>query len=81
MFHCSGTDGMLYGSFDGFFGKGPIHLMRALAEDVFALACPRAMDSSPPGDWTIVARRDASGKISAVTVGCWLARKLDFVRS
>ncbi len=80
VFHCSGTDGMLYGSFDGFFGKGPIHLMRALAEDVFALACPRAMDSSPPGDWTIVARRDASGKINGVTIGCWLARKLEFVR-
>ena len=80
IFHCSGTDGMLYGSFDGFFGKGPIHLMRPLAEDVFALACPRAMDSSPPGDWSVVARRDASGKIIGVTVGCWLARKLDFVR-
>lgn len=81
VFHCSGTDGMLYGSFDGFFGKGPIHLMRPLADDVFALACPRAMDSSPPGDWTIVAHRDAGGKISSVTVGCWLARKLDFVRT
>lgn len=79
-FHCSGTDGMLYGSFDGFLGKGPIHLMRPLAQDVYALVCPRAMDSSPPGDWTVVARRDESGKISGVTVGCWLARKLEFAR-
>ncbi|XWX02416.1 hypothetical protein V2A60_010453 [Cordyceps javanica] len=79
-FHCSGTDGMLYGSFDGFLGKGPIHLMRPLAQDVFALACPRAMDSSPPGDWTVVARRDASGTVKSVTIGCWLARKLEFVR-
>ncbi|OAA52152.1 Beta-lactamase-type transpeptidase fold domain containing protein [Cordyceps fumosorosea ARSEF 2679] len=80
VFHCTGTDGMLYGSFDGFLGKGPIHLIRPLAEDVFALACPRAMDSSPPGDWTLAARRDASGKINGVTIGCWLARKLEFVR-
>lgn len=79
-FHCSGTDGMLYGSFDGFIGKGPIHLIRPLAEDVYALACPRAMDSSPPGDWTIVARRDATGKISSVTIGCWLARNLQFTK-
>ncbi|KAJ6785794.1 hypothetical protein PWT90_06927 [Aphanocladium album] len=80
IFHCSGTDGMLYGSFDGFLGKGPIHLLRPLGEDVFALACPRAMDSSPPGDWTVVARRDTSGNVSGVTIGCWLARKLEFVR-
>ncbi|KAF1729511.1 D-aminopeptidase [Beauveria bassiana] len=80
VFHCSGTDGMLYGSFDGFLGKGPIHLIRPLAEDVFALACPRAMDSSPPGDWTVVARRDDSGRIVRVTIGCWLARKLEYIR-
>ncbi|EGX95206.1 Beta-lactamase-type transpeptidase fold domain containing protein [Cordyceps militaris CM01] len=79
-FSCSGTDGMLYGSFDGFLGKGPVHLVRPLAVDVFALACPRAMDSSPPGDWTVVARRGAGGEIDRVTIGCWLARKLEFVR-
>ncbi|KAJ2979401.1 hypothetical protein NQ176_g3271 [Zarea fungicola] len=80
VFHCSGTDGMLYGSFDGFIGKGPIHLIRPLAEDVYALACPRAMDSSPPGDWTIVAHRDANGQVTSVSIGCWLARKLEFVK-
>ena len=80
MFHCSGSGAMLYGSFDGFLGEGPVHLMRSLGEDVWALACPRAMDSSPPGDWTVVVRRDGGGTVTAVTIGCWLARNLEYVK-
>jgi CubicO group peptidase (beta-lactamase class C family) len=78
--HCDGSGGMFYGSFDGFLGKGPVHLMRPLASDVWALACPRAMDSTPPGDWTVVIHRDESGNIANLTVGCWLARKLQYSR-
>ena len=81
VFHCSGSGGMLYGSFDGFLGHGPVHLIQSLAYDVWALSCPRAMDSSPPGDWTIVARRDESGDVTSVTIGCWLARNLKFVKT
>lgn len=80
-FHLTGTSGMLYGSFDGFLGQGPVHLVRLVAQDVLLLACPRAMDSTPPGNWTIVVRRDDSGKVSGVTIGCWLARKLDYVKT
>jgi hypothetical protein len=72
---------MLYGSFDGFLGKGPVHLIRSLGDDVWALACPRAMDSQPPGDWTVVVRRDDSGNVTGVTIGCWLARNLEFVKT
>ncbi|KAF4621965.1 hypothetical protein G7Y89_g14378 [Cudoniella acicularis] len=81
VFHCSGSGGMLYGSFDGFLGQGPVHLIRSLGDDVWALACPRAMDSQPPGDWTVVVRRDDSGNVTGVTIGCWLARNLEFIKT
>jgi len=80
VFQCSGSGGMLYGSFDGFLGQGPVHLIRPLADDVWALACPRAMDSEPPGDWTLVMRRDDSGNVTGITIGCWLARNLEFAK-
>jgi CubicO group peptidase (beta-lactamase class C family) len=79
-FHCSGSGDMLYGMFDGFLGQGPVHMMRSLGVDLWALACPRAMDSTPPGDWTIVIRRGDDGKVAGVTIGCWLARRLEFVK-
>lgn len=79
-FNCSGAGSLIYGAFDGFLGSGPIHLMRPLAKDIWALACPRAMDSTPPGDWTIIADRDESGKVTKLRIGCWLARNLEFVR-
>lgn len=81
VFHCSGSGGMLYGSFDGFLGQGPVHLIRSLGDDVWALACPRAMDSQPPGDWTVVVRRDGIGNVTGVTIGCWLARNLEFIKT
>jgi CubicO group peptidase (beta-lactamase class C family) len=80
LFHCSGSGGMLYGMFDGFLGQGPVHMMRSLGDDLWALACPRAMDSTPPGDWTIIVRRNDDGKVAGVTVGCWLARRLEFIK-
>ncbi|KAH8664487.1 beta-lactamase-type transpeptidase [Xylariales sp. PMI_506] len=79
-FHCSGSGDILYGMFDGFLGEGPVHLMRSLGEDVWALACPRAMDSTPPGDWTVIVRRNDDGKVAGVTIGCWLARRLEFIK-
>ncbi|KAF7550003.1 hypothetical protein G7046_g8160 [Stylonectria norvegica] len=78
IFHCSGSGDMLYGSFDGFLGQGPVHMMRLLGQDVWALACPRGMDAPPPGDWTVVLRRDDGGDVVGVTIGCWLARRLEF---
>lgn len=80
VFHCSGSGGMLYGMFDGFLGQGPVHMMRSLGDDLWALACPRAMDSTPPGDWTVIVRRNDDGTVAGVTIGCWLARRLEFIK-
>jgi len=77
MFTVSGSDGVLHGSFDGFLGKGPVWLMRHLGESVWALGNPRSLDSTPPGDWTVVFERGKDGEeVLGCTVGCWLARKV-----
>lgn len=78
-FHVSGGGGMLYGSFDGYLGKGPIHLMRWLGEGVWWLACFRSLDNPTPGYWTIAFQKTKDqGSVSGVTVGCWLARGVQF---
>lgn len=80
-FTVSGEDGVLHGSFDGFLGKGPMWLMRHLGESVWALGNPRSLDSTPPGDWTVVFKRGKDGKeVERCTVGCWLARKLEYTK-
>jgi D-aminopeptidase len=38
------------------------------------------MDAPAPGDWTVLVRRDGAGKVSGLTLGCWLARGLDYQR-
>jgi len=72
--------GTLYGGFSGFLGQGRMELLEPLGEDLFALPCPRALDHTPPGDWTLLLRRDAGGRVDTVEVGCWLARGLTYVR-
>jgi D-aminopeptidase len=42
---------------------------------------PRALDDSPPGDWTLKFLRDDAGAVHAVQVGCWLARGIVFTRA
>ncbi|KAE8354423.1 beta-lactamase/transpeptidase-like protein [Aspergillus coremiiformis] len=79
-FHCSGTGDMLYGSFDGFLGQGPAHLMRSLEPDIWVLSCPRGLDAPAPGNWTVVFQRDERGDIAGVVMSCWLARKIAFVK-
>lgn len=80
-FTVSGEDGVLHGSFDGFMGKGPVWLMRHLGESVWALGNPRSLDSTPPGDWTVVFKRgEDEQEVKACTVGCWLARKLEYTK-
>lgn len=80
VFHCEGKGEMLYGAFDGILGQGPAHLMRYLGGDVWALACPRGLDAPAPGNWTLVFSRDENDAVTSVTIGCWLARKFEFVR-
>jgi hypothetical protein len=80
-FTVSGEDGVLHGSFDGFLGEGPVWLMRHLGESVWALGNPRSLDSTPPGDWTVVFKRGEDGKeVLGCTVGCWLARGLQYAK-
>ncbi|KAK5112224.1 hypothetical protein LTR62_004385 [Meristemomyces frigidus] len=79
-FTISGDQGTLYGAFDGFLGRGPIWLMRPLGKDVWSLGNPRGLDSTPPGDWTVVFKRGGGG-VEGATLGCWLARKVKYVRS
>jgi hypothetical protein len=60
-------------------GKGPVWLMRHLGESVWALGNPRSLDSTPPGDWTVVFKRGGDGQeVEGCTVGCWLARGLEY---
>ncbi len=73
------TQGVLYGGFSGILGDGRMELLDPVAEDLWALPCPRALDHTPPGDWTLAFARNAEGGIARVTVGCWLARRLSYV--
>ncbi|PLB51641.1 beta-lactamase/transpeptidase-like protein [Aspergillus steynii IBT 23096] len=79
-FRCSGHGGALYGSFDGILGRGPAYLMKNLGEDIWVVSTRRGLDAPAPGDWTVWFSRDEQGHIDKVTVGCWLARNLDFTR-
>jgi hypothetical protein len=79
-FHVTGSAGMLYGSFDGYLGKGPAHLMKHLGEDTWYLSCQRSLDAHSPGDWTVIFKKGSDGKIEAATVGCWLARMVPYVK-
>jgi D-aminopeptidase len=73
--------GALYGAFGGFLGQGRMELLEQIGPDVWALPCPRALDHTPPGDWTLAFRRDADGKVTGAEVGCWLARRLSYLRA
>jgi D-aminopeptidase len=72
--------GALYGAFAGFLGRGRMELLDPVGPDLWALPCPRALDHSPPGDWTLAFRRDESGRAACVSVGCWLARGFSYER-
>jgi D-aminopeptidase len=76
----TGRAGVLYGGFSGALGQGRMEFLDPIAADVWALPCHRALDHTPPGDWTLGFRRDAGGAVSGVTVGCWLARGLPYDR-
>ncbi|MBM3546523.1 MAG: D-aminopeptidase [Alphaproteobacteria bacterium] len=71
--------GQLSGAFSGFLGPGLMQPLIPSGPDVWRLPCPRALDFSPPGDWTLAFKRE-SGRITGVQVGCWLARRIDFRR-
>ncbi|MGK7867571.1 D-aminopeptidase [Falsiroseomonas sp. E2-1-a20] len=68
-----------YGGFSGFLGQGRMEKLEPVGGDTWVLPCPRALDHTPPGDWTLAFRRDSGGATTGVTLGCWLARRLDYV--
>jgi hypothetical protein len=72
--------GALHGACAGPLGQGRMEQLEAIGPDLWALPCPRALDVSPPGDWTLAFRRDGGGRITGAKVGCWLARGYDFAR-
>jgi len=74
------TGGALYGAFSGFLGQGRMELLNPVGPDVWTLPCHRALDHTPPGDWTLAFRRGTDGRSDNVQVGCWLARGLQYER-
>ena len=76
--------GALYGAFSGFLGQGRMERLIPIGADaaaeLWALPCPRALDHTPPGDWTLSVAREG-GRPTAITVGCWLARGLVYTRA
>ena len=75
--HRSG--GVAYGGFSGRLGTGRMEQLVPIGGDLWALPCPRALDHTPPGDWTLAIGRDVSGRVAQITVGCWLARNLTYL--
>jgi D-aminopeptidase len=73
-------DGAAYVGFEGMLGIGPMERIYPLAQDLWTITTRRAMDAAPPGEWTVIVRRDAEGEVSGLTIGCWLARNLDYRR-
>jgi D-aminopeptidase len=80
-FHVVTQGSAYFGSFEGFLGKGAAQPIYPVGGDIWRLPCQRSMDAPAPGDWTLHFERDANSRIKAVTVGCWLARKVRFERS
>jgi len=76
----TGEKGVFYGGFSGFLGNGRMELLEPIGVDVMALPCPRALDHTAPGDWTLLVRRNDNGDVAGLTVGCWLARRLEYQR-
>jgi D-aminopeptidase len=70
---------VLYGGFSGFLGQGRMETLVPIGPDLWALPCWRALDHSPPGDWTLFIQRSDAGRVTGIEVGCWLARRLSYV--
>ena len=72
--------GVPYAACSGELGEGFMVPLIPYAADTWLMPCPRSLDFSAPGDWTLAFRRDA-GRITGIRVGCWLARGIDYVRA
>ncbi len=73
-------DGAAFVRFSGLLGSGRPERMAPVGRDVWTVATRRSMDAPAPGDWTAVVRRNAAGSVTGLTLGCWLARGVDYIR-
>ena len=73
-------DGAVFALFSGRLGQGRMEPVHPAGPDVWLLRTRRSMDAPAPGDWTLQVRRDAGGAATGLTLGCWLARGLEFTR-
>lgn len=72
--------GAIYGAFEGFLGKSDMYPLYSAGADVWLLPVQRSLDAPSPGEWKLVFRRDDKGAITDVSVGCWLARGVEYRR-
>jgi len=73
-------DGATHVGFEGMLGCGPMERMYPLAKDLWSVTTRRAMDAAPPGEWTVIVQRESDGRVAGLTIGCWLARNIDYRR-
>lgn len=73
--------GVVHGAFDGFLGQGAMQPLHPVADDLWTMPCQRAMDAPAPGDWTVRIERAGTGGVAGLSIGCWLARGVDFART
>ncbi|HWF00725.1 MAG TPA: D-aminopeptidase [Caulobacteraceae bacterium] len=72
--------GALYGGFAGPLGDGRMERLEPIGPDLWALPCWRALDHTPPGDFTLSFQRDGAAAPTGLVAGCWLARGLGYDR-
>lgn len=68
--------GALYAACSGELGEGAMVPLIPYAADIWLMPCPRALDFSAPGDWTLTFGPDGT-----LRMGCWLARDIEYVLS
>ena len=73
-------DGGTYLTAEGFLGTGRPEIVQPIGPDLWLVVTRRSMDAPAPGDWTLKAVRDEAGAIAGLTLGCWLARGIDYAR-
>ncbi|MDR0809262.1 MAG: D-aminopeptidase [Gemmobacter sp.] len=73
-------DGGIYARFEGMLGTGRMERMAPVGRDVWTLSTRRSMDAPAPGDWTVILHRGPFGRAAGLTLGCWLARGVEYRR-
>lgn len=73
-------DGGVYLWAEGFLGTGRPEIVYPAGPDLWILVTRRSMDAPAPGDWTLQFTRDGEGSVIGATLGCWLARRIGYVK-